>query len=286
MAVSEQDEGGDGMLRALGLIAACSMVLVAGEARAGELKEFKSRNYILKTDIKSAREVKKIKGFLEAMHRSYRKVFKSDPVREPGPASVRVFAAEADYRAYGQKDQGSNFNSNWRGYFARSRHELVSYRGDALTDLFSILSHEGFHQFAREYMVPKEASRLPHWFEEGLAEYFRSSRVRRGALDRGPLTYHVRRVKRAQRDQWLWTLAQIWGCNPARLKDPDRFTAFYAHAYLFVRFLAETSKKSLQAIYRLKKEGKDNDEIMAEVFPKGKRERIYAAFCQYIKRLD
>lgn len=260
-------------------------LMVAEPVTAGELKEHKTRHYLLKTDIQDARELKQIQLFLEAMHRSYRKVFKSEPVRELGLASVRVYASEAAARAYGQADHRGGSNTNWRGYYSRDRHELVSYRGPSLSDLFSILSHEGFHQFAWVYMTPKEAPALPSWFEEGLAEYFRTSTVKRGRLEQKPLAHHVQRVKRAQRENWIWTLPQILNSNPSLIKDPERFNAFYAHAYLFVRFLAERSKKSLQKIYRLKKEGKPNNEIMEAVFIAGKRERLYAVFCEYVKRL-
>ena len=254
--------------------------IVAASAHAGELVRSETKHYVLLTDL-AGKERRDLERFLEAMHKTYLDVFPGDAVRELEAATVRVFADQAAYNAFGAADGDVGFNQNWRGYYARARHELVSYRGATMADLYSILSHEGFHQFVWEYMVPEGADILPHWYEEGLADYFRSADVRRGKLEHVRKGYHVSRINRAIREGWVWTRVQLWDCDPARITDPLVFDAFYAHAYLFMDFLVAHARKRVKEVYKLKKQGRPSAEIIDEVFPADSRDRLYEAFLRY-----
>ncbi|MCA8922068.1 MAG: DUF1570 domain-containing protein [Planctomycetes bacterium] len=261
-----------------------SALLATGWAAAEpELKEVRTKHYTVRSDLKG-QELRELQHFLEAMFKSYSKTFKGEPLREGYAPQVRVFREQADYTAFGQSDSGVRFNANWRGYFSRSRTELVSYRGETLADLFAILSHEGLHQFMWGYGVPPEAEDFPDWFEEGLGEWFRTGRTRGSTLIQSTLTYHVERVRRAIDEGWVWTLDQILECDPAKLEDPDRFNAFYAHAYLLMDLLCAREPAVVRQIYLQKKAGKTNAEIMAEVLgTPEKKERLYQAFLQHVK---
>jgi len=260
------------------VLAACG-----GLAQAGGLKEYSTKHYTILTDMNS-QEVRQLRHFVEAMYKSYKRTFKGDLLRENYAPVVRVYREQADYNAYGAADKEVSFNANWRGYFCRDRVELVSYRGRDLPDLFSILSHEGLHQFLYGYGVPPEAENYPNWFEEGLAEWFRTGRTKGSNLIQSTLTYHVERVRRAIREDWVWTLEQILECDPAKLDDPDRFDAFYAHAYLLMDLICTREPTIVKQIYQLKKQGKANDEIMAEVLGTAeKRQRLYQAFLEHVK---
>ncbi len=255
-----------------------------GRRLAGELVTHESKRYRLLTDLSDRGEVKKVLAFLDAMHVSYSAVFPDPPVRECPRPTVRVFASKRDYAAYGGADTEVAFNANWRGYFCRDRHELVSYRGDTLGELFSILSHEGFHQFAREYIHHPDADSLPDWFEEGLADYFRTTRLRGRKLALERKVGHLQRVNRAIREGWVWTLEQILRCDPAKVTDPDAFDAFYAHACMFVEFLIVRDKKALIRIYQRKRAGVATAAIMEELFGKADAQRVYAAFLDHCRR--
>jgi hypothetical protein len=253
-------------------------------ARAGELPSFETEHYTLFTDLPARREVASLRDFVEAMHATYREVFPHEAVRKVTRPVIRVYAAQAAYEAHARADDTLTFNANWRGYFSRGRNELVSYRGAQLADLFSILSHEGFHQFAWEFIVPPDAETPPAWFEEGLGEYFRATATRGGKLRLERKAYHIARVNRAVREGWVWTLEQLLGCNPAKIEDKDVFDAFYAHAYLFVEMLIVSDRKSLVRLYELKRGGAANDSIMEQVFGKVDPARLHAAFVEHVKR--
>ncbi|MDF1666658.1 MAG: DUF1570 domain-containing protein, partial [Planctomycetota bacterium] len=244
--------------------------------------EYKTKNYDLKTNV-SASEAKAVKGFLEAMHRTYKKVFPDKAVRENGRAKVIAFQTKQGYAAWSRKNN-SSFNENTMGYFFRDKNTLVVHRGRNLEELFGILSHEGFHQFAWSYIVPKGCDPLPIWFEEGLAEYFRSGKVKKGRLQKVDLDYHFRSVKDAISRKWIWSLKQIWFSNPNTFKDASVFNAFYAHAYVFMEFLVEHAQKMVKKVYKLKREGKSSEDIMNEVFPEKKRGKLYKGFLQYTQK--
>lgn len=260
-----------------------ALILYAAEPlSAAPMRDYKTKNYDLKTNI-SASEVKLVKGFLEAMHRTYKKVFPHKAVRENGRAKVIAFQTKQGYAAWSRKNN-SYFNENTMGYFFRDKNTLVVHRGQNVEALCGILSHEGFHQFAWSYIVPKDSDPLPIWFEEGLAEYFRSGTVRKGRLQKVTLDYHFRSVKDAIKGKRVWTLKQIWFSNPNSFKDVAVFNAFYAHAYVFMEFLVEHGQKMVKKVYKLKREGKSSKDIVDEVFPEGKRSKLYKGFLQYAQK--
>lgn len=250
-------------------------------AQAGALQTYRTRHYDLRTDIANPGEIEDIGRFVEGMYRTYHDVFRGDPVRQVSRPVVTVYASEADYRSRRGADDTST-----RGFYERAGNELMSYRGTSLTDLFSVLSHEGFHQFATEYMQPPDCEALPSWYEEGLAEHFRSGGLTTaGRLRPQTLAYHYERVRRAIREGWVWTLDQVLDCDPSLLQaDALRFEAFYAHVYIFVEYLIEERRSIVLHVYERKREGAENAIIMMEIFDGIDRERLYQGFMEFVAR--
>lgn len=251
------------------------------QAKGPRLYEERTKHYTLLSDL-VPQERRKLGRFLEAMHRTYSKVFKADPIKEVSRPTVRVYKRQEDYAAF-CRSLDSNWSGNARGMFFRGPNVLVSYRGRDLPDCYSILSHEGFHQFAWEYFTPEDCRVPPDWIEEGLADYFRSKTIRSGKLRHEVKGYHFRRVKRAIREDWVWTRPQLWNCNPGRIKDPLVFDAFYAHAYAMVAYLAEVSPETLKQVFRLKRKGMNNDDLIDEIFPESKRDKLYRRFLAWVQ---
>lgn len=254
-------------------------------APAPTLTRHTSAHYHLLTDLTDAKQLKTVQAFLEGCHKTFVDLIAAKkPVRKLPRPVVRVFRHKADYAQYGKQDTALRFNANWRGYYARPRNELISYLGkQPLSDLCSILSHEGFHQFAWRYVVRPGSDRLPDWFEEGLADYLRSPRLGKdGKLALVTKPKHLRRLKAAIKAGTQLPWQKLWKTDPATLANKDEFEAFYAHAYGLARFLMEQGGKGrVKKVFRLKREGVFNADLLLRVFPPEQRAGLHRAFLRY-----
>lgn len=260
--------------------AALALLLLALPLRAApELVAYETKHYTLLTDMAAA-EVPEVTAWLEAMHATYRRVFRGEPVHALPKAKVRVFLSFDDYVAWGEMDDA-------RGYYDREAHELVSYRGESVADLCSLLSHEGVHQFLNEF-ANKDGEGFPGWFEEGLAEFFCTTRLtpdkKRLRRERSP-TY-VRVVQERLSGGGLMSLRALWEYDVDQLP-AEEAEAFYAHASLFVEFLVREQPKLVQELYRLKRGGASNRELMRKAFGEdrarhGKLEARWRAFLAHL----
>lgn len=103
---------------------------------------------------------------------------------------------------------------------------------------FSVLGHEGWHQFNSRHFT----YRLPSWLDEGIATLFETYRYEKGFFyfepDRnvgrlGSLKQTLQRGK-------MIPLKDLISLNPGQvIKDADSTLAFYAQSYAVVRFLRE-----------------------------------------------
>lgn len=236
------------------------LLLLAAPLRAEPaLASYETEHYTLLTDLDPA-EVPAVTSWLEAMHATYRRVFKGEPVQELPKAKVRVYRRHEDFVAHDPEMDDA------RGYYEYEAHQLVSYRGDSLEDLCSLLSHEGVHQFLNTY-ANEDGEGFPGWFEEGLAEYFcTSQRTRDGKrLLRVRSPVYVRLIQEALRAGEVWSLGKLWGYDADALPAEEAET-FYAHGSLLVEFLIREHPKTVQEMYRQKRAGASNAELMAKAF--------------------
>lgn len=224
-----------------------------------ELTSYETAHYTLLTDLDPA-EVPEVTAWLEAMHTTYRRVFKGEPIQKLHKARVRIYRQERDFLAHDPA------MTDTRGYYEYEAHQLVSYRGESITDLCSLLSHEGVHQFLNEY-ANKDGEGFPGWFEEGLAEYFCTSRRTRDGkrLQRVRSDVYVRLIRDALKQGALWSLGKLWAYDAEQLPAEEAET-FYAHGSLLVEFLVREQPKLIQELYRQKRAGGSNADIMARVF--------------------
>ena len=107
---------------------------------------------------------------------------------------------------------------------------------------FSVLGHEGWHQFNQRLFV----YRLPSWLDEGIATLFETCRYDKGVFVFNPAANLVRlgAIKASMQSNTLIPLDQLLLLNPGQLLtgyngDPNGAAAFYAQVYALVRFLRE-----------------------------------------------
>jgi hypothetical protein len=131
-------------------------VLSLPAAAAGQLRTYKTRYYILHTDV-SPRHTLEAIARLSAMAEEYHNRTKgfSGTIRRRLP--VYLFASADGYRAAGGPPKTAGLYTGQR---------LMARASGPRT--WHILQHEGFHQFAHRAI----GGRLPIWINEGLAEYF------------------------------------------------------------------------------------------------------------------
>jgi len=106
---------------------------------------------------------------------------------------------------------------------------------------FSVLGHEGWHQFdSRNFNF-----RLPSWLDEGIAMLFEATVCKDGIFyfEPGKNGYRLATLKKALMEGKTIPLTELLGMNPgeAVMKDQtgDAISAFYGQAYGLVRFLRE-----------------------------------------------
>lgn len=262
-------------------VALLALLLLAAPLR-GEpaLATYETAHYTLLTDLDPA-EVPTVSAWLEAMHATYRRVFKGEPVRELPKAKVRVYRRHEDFVAHDPAMHDA------RGYYEYEGHQLVAYRGESLEDLCSLLSHEGVHQFLNVY-ANKDGEGFPGWFEEGLAEYFCTSRRTKDGkrLLRVRSPDYVRLLREALGKGEVWPLGKLWAYDAEALPAEEAET-FYAHGSLLIEFLIREQPKTIQELYRLKRAGKGNAELMEQVFGRdpARHQKLEARWRAWLARL-
>lgn len=130
--------------------------------------EFRTRYYNVKTDL-SESNARHLAEHMDITFEAYARLFTGLKARQPKSLDLYLFANQQDYNSVLREKFRANGAGSWgMAITRRGETSLVAWQGDySLTDMESVLQHEGFHQFAR-YLFP----RLPSWANEGLAEVF------------------------------------------------------------------------------------------------------------------
>jgi hypothetical protein len=106
---------------------------------------------------------------------------------------------------------------------------------------FSVIGHEGWHQFCNKYFK----YRLPSWLDEGIAQLFEQSDFEQGWFVFTPAKNLQRlgALKLTLQNNRLIPLRELISLNPGEVvmwEESDKAVmAFYAQAYALVRFLRE-----------------------------------------------
>ena len=148
---------------------------------AGELAEFRSRRYEVRTDLPLA-EARGLAGYMDDVYDEYTRRLANFQVRNSERIRLYLFRDQAGYLGHlaglgigGQNTGGMFFVTGGDAGLA------TFVRGQRRQRMLHTLQHEGFHQFAYERI----GRGLPIWANEGLAEYFGAAVPQRGRLRLG-----------------------------------------------------------------------------------------------------
>ncbi len=135
-----------------------------------ELREFSSRNYSVHTTL-TRDEARVFAKHMDQIYAEYQRRFANSGMRPRNndPMPLYLFRTQFEYQNFLAEFGISGANTGGMFFVQSDVQGLATYvQGKTLTQVFAILQHEGFHQFAYRYFGPD----LPIWVNEGLAQYF------------------------------------------------------------------------------------------------------------------
>ena len=131
---------------------------------------------------------------------------------------------------------------------------------------FSVLGHEGWHQFnGRHFQF-----RLPSWLDEGIATLFEVHRGEKGLFyfEPGRNAYRLGALRKTLINGNMIPLRELIGVNPGEVlaaSDADAVSAFYGQSYALVRFLREEGYgKRLRSYHKMLLGGLNGDWPLSE----------------------
>jgi len=183
-------------------------------------------------------------GFLESAYGAYQSQM-PDPVETAEPFITYLFAERGQWERFTRDFTPGNaevYLKIQKGAYAL-KGVCVAYNiGRQQT--FSVLGHEGWHQFNERHFK----YRLPSWLDEGIATLFETCRYDQGRFLFEPERNLMRlgTLKQALAEKKLIPLEQLIALNPGQVldgwgTDGDAAAAFYAQNYALVRFLRENN---------------------------------------------
>lgn len=206
----------------------------------GEGMVIRTDHYEIYTTLLEPLMLRKVPGFMESAYRGYCGIITSK-VRTTEPMKVYLFATRQQW-----EDFGKGFTGDRWPMYQKIRHGAYYLNGACVaynigrTRTFSVLGHEGWHQFCNRHF----AYRLPSWADEGLAMQFE-------AYDRdgGWFKFDTKRnlprmggLRLAMQNNQLIGLRDLVGMNPGEVvssEDHSSVTGYYSQVYTLVRFLRE-----------------------------------------------
>jgi hypothetical protein len=208
----------------------------------GEGLVITTRNYRIYTTHLEPLMLRQIPAFVESAFRAYQSQL-SEPLKDAAPFIVYLFGTRDQWEAFTRDTAGADaevFLKIQAGAYVANGVCVAYDIGRRQT--FSILGHEGWHQFNQRLFV----YRLPSWLDEGIATLFETCRYEQGRFMFNPASNLVRlgALKQTLQEGRLIPLDQLLLLNPGQVLtgyngDPNGATVFYAQVYALVRFLRE-----------------------------------------------
>jgi len=217
----------------------------------GQGLKLSTRHYDIYTTLLEPLMLCEIPAFMESAYRGYNSQL-PDPIETSTRLEIYLFAARRQWEEFTKSFAGDQADLYLRikagAYYLNGL--CVAYNiGRSRT--FSVLGHEGWHQFnSRHFKL-----RLPSWLDEGAAMLFETSRRHRGMFRFEPHLNldRLAPLKKAVSENRLLPIARLVSLNPSEVlaSGRDEDTArFYAQTYALVRFLREYGHGRYLAAYR------------------------------------
>jgi len=197
-------------------------------------------HYNIHTTMLEPLTLQRVPGFMESAYRAYQQQLPV-PIETQNKFTVYLFGSRGQWERFTKKFAGKNADVYLKiqkgAYYLNGA--CVTYNiGRAKT--FSVLAHEGWHQFNSRHF----AYRLPSWLDEGLATQFENSNYKNGFYYFDPSRNGSRlgSLRRTLEENKAITIEKLLTLNPGEVvahADLSAVMGFYAQSYALVRFLKE-----------------------------------------------
>ena len=211
--------------------------------------------------------LRRVAGLIESAYKAYNRQL-PEPVETKFKFMIYLFA---DRRQW--EDFTNNFAGGQAQIFRRIKAGAYCHNGVCVAyDIgiertFSVLAHEGWHQFSSRHFK----FRLPSWLDEGVAMLFETQAAGDGTLVFEPAqnTYRLETLKKTLSRNQMLPLSKLIATTPGEVLATDRaetVMGFYSQSYALIRFLREANDgKRLDDYRRLLADGLRGDWPLDEV---------------------
>lgn len=197
-----------------------------------------------------------VPGFVESAYRGYQSQLPA-PVRTSSKFTVYLFAERRQWDAF-----TTHFAGRQAPVYMKIKKGAYMLKGACVAynigieRTFSVIGHEGWHQFSRKHF----SFRLPSWLDEGVAMLFETHTYDRGFFyfDATKNLNRLASLKRTLQGNKMIPLRRLIPMNPgeAIIDGDDAIGAFYSQSYALVRFLREDDYgRRLANYHRLMQDG-------------------------------
>ena len=241
-------------------------------ASAFDLTAYRSHHYLIHTNL-TREETVPFGRHMDAVFEQYERRFRGFVQRELAPMPLYLLRTREDYVAFMAEHDIDSSNSGGLFFVTHSLNGLATWaESSSRPRTFRVLQHEGFHQFAWNYIGPN----LPVWVNEGLAQYFEDAVLVDGRMAAG-LTHRGRidRVRRAIEGGHTLTLSRLNGVssrvwNLTLRERPESAAVLYAQSWSVVYYLIHGDDGAHQARFveylKLLNQGNGEEEAMLLAF--------------------
>jgi len=198
-------------------------------------------HYRIRTTMLEPLMLKQIPAFVEAAWQQYQSQIQVQ-IAGKEKFSLYLFSDRAQWEQFTKVFTGAQWPVYQKikkgAYFLNG--SCIAYNiGRSRT--FSVIGHEGWHQFCDKYF----RYRLPSWLDEGVAQLFEQSELINGRFVFQPARNYqkIGALKLTMQNNKMIPLRNLISLNPGEVmtqEQPDASVmAFYSQSYALVRFLRE-----------------------------------------------
>ncbi len=237
------------------------------ENKYGPGLKLATAHYEIFTTLLEPLMLRQVPGFVESAYRGYQGQLQ-EPIETSTRFTIYLFATRQQWEDFTKSFAGPQAALYYKikagAYYLNGA--CVAYNiGRERT--FSVLGHEGWHQFnGRHFQF-----RLPSWLDEGIATLFEVHRSEKGLFyfEPGRNMYRLGALKQTLIKNRMIPFRELIAVNPGEVmatNEADAVTAFYSQSYALVRFLREEDYgKRLRNYHQLLLGGLRGDWLLSAV---------------------